>query len=103
MEQATLKKYLFIGTWSPFFYEKGGGSLPDLGVYNITTLTGLLGPAKEIVAMTSIVTATRRVADKPIRVEAEDNAMLIMDHGDSVLSHIDSAGARRKLSSILRT
>jgi len=75
-------------TWSPFFYEKGGGSLPDLGVYNITTLTGLLGPAKELVAMTSIVTATRRVADKPIKVEAEDNAMLIMDHGNSVLSHV---------------
>lgn len=75
-------------TWSSFFYEKGGGSLPDIGVYNITTLTGLLGPAKEIVAMTSIVTVTRRVAGKPIKVEAEDNAMLIMDHGNSVLSHI---------------
>ncbi len=75
-------------TWSPFFYEKGGGSLPDLGVYNIATLTGLLGPVKEIVAMTSIVTATRRVAGKPIKVEAEDNAMLIMDHGNSVLSHV---------------
>jgi predicted dehydrogenase len=29
-------------TWSAFFYEKGGGSMPDLGVYNIATLTGLL-------------------------------------------------------------
>ncbi len=74
--------------WSPFFYQKGGGSLPDLGVYNITTLTGLLGPAREIVAMTSIVTPTRRISDKTITVEAEDNAMLVMDHGDSVLSHV---------------
>ena len=32
-------------TWSSFFYEKGGGSMPDLGVYNLTSLTGLLGPA----------------------------------------------------------
>lgn len=30
-------------TWSAFFYEKNGGSMPDLGVYNIATLTGLLG------------------------------------------------------------
>ncbi len=77
--------------WSAFFYEKGGGSLPDLGVYNITTLTGLLGPAKAVIAMTGIITPTRTVEDKgEIRVEAEDNAMLILDHGDSVFSHIQS-------------
>ncbi len=74
--------------WSPFFYQKGGGSLPDLGVYNITTLTGLLGPAKEVVAMTSIVTPTRDIAGKTIHVEAEDNAMLVMDHGNSTMSHV---------------
>jgi predicted dehydrogenase len=51
-------------TWSAFFYEEGGGSLPDLGVYNIATLTGLLGPAKSVVGMTSIVTHERTVDDK---------------------------------------
>ncbi len=76
-------------TWSAFFYEKGGGSLPDLGVYNIATLTGLLGPAKSVVAMTSIVTKERTVDNKgKIKVEAEDNAMIIMDHGNGTLSHI---------------
>lgn len=76
-------------TWSAFFYEKGGGSLPDLGVYNIATLTGLLGPAKAVTAMTSIVTPTRKVENKgTINVEAEDNAMLLMDHGNGVISHV---------------
>lgn len=76
-------------TWSAFFYEKGGGSLPDLGVYNIASLTGLLGPAKSVIAMTSIVTPERTVDNKgKIKVEAEDNAMLIMDHGNGVLSHV---------------
>jgi predicted dehydrogenase len=76
-------------TWSAFFYEKGGGSLPDLGVYNLATLTGLLGPAKSVIAMTSIVTPQRIVDDKgTIRVEAEDNAMVVMDHGNGVLSHV---------------
>lgn len=75
--------------WSAFFYEKGGGSLPDLGVYNIATLTGLLGPAKSVVAMTSIVTPERTVDNKgKIKVEAEDNAMLLMDHGNGVISHV---------------
>ena len=76
-------------TWSAFFYEKGGGSLPDLGVYNLATLTGLLGPAKAVVAMTSIVTPERTVDNKGrIKVEAEDNAMVLMDHGDGVMSHV---------------
>jgi len=78
-------------TWSAFFYEKGGGSLPDLGVYNLATLTGLLGPAQYVTAMTSIVTHTRKTDNKgEIRVEAEDNAMVLMDHGKGILSHVQS-------------
>ncbi len=78
-------------TWSAFFYEQGGGSLPDLGVYNLATLTGLLGPARYVSAMTSIVTHERVTDNKgKIAVEAEDNAMVLMDHGKGVLSHVQS-------------
>jgi predicted dehydrogenase len=102
--------------WSAFFYEKGGGSLPDLGVYNLTTLTGLLGPARAVTAMTSIITPKRTVEDKgEITVEAEDNAMVVMDHGGGVLSHVqcgfnyfdpyghDAAGAERATISLFGT
>jgi predicted dehydrogenase len=76
-------------TWSAFFYEKGGGSLPDLGVYNIATLTGLLGPARSVIAMTNIIKPERTVDNKgKIKVEAEDNAMIILEHANHVLSHV---------------
>ncbi|HEX6193641.1 MAG TPA: Gfo/Idh/MocA family oxidoreductase [Chitinophagaceae bacterium] len=76
-------------TWSAFFYEKGGGSLPDLGVYNLATLTGLLGPARSVVAITSIITPERTVDNKgKIKVAAEDNAQVIMEHANGVLSHV---------------
>jgi predicted dehydrogenase len=75
--------------WSSFFYEEGGGSMPDLGVYNLTSLTGLLGPARSVVAMTSIVTPTRDIDIKGrIQVTAEDNAMVVMDHGNGMISHV---------------
>ncbi|MDR1624801.1 MAG: Gfo/Idh/MocA family oxidoreductase [Tannerellaceae bacterium] len=75
--------------WSAFFFEEGGGSLPDLGVYNISTLTGLVGPVKSLVAITTIVNPTRNTGNKGyIRVVAEDNAMLVMEHQNNVLSHI---------------
>ena len=76
-------------TWSAFFYEKGGGSMPDLGVYNMATLTGLLGPAKSVMAMTSIVNPERTVDDKGrIKVEAEDNAHLLLEHDKNIISHV---------------
>jgi predicted dehydrogenase len=75
--------------WSAFFYEKGGGSMPDLGVYNMATLTGLLGPARSIMAMTSIVNPERTVDDKgKIKVEVEDNAHILMEHDKGVISHV---------------
>jgi len=78
-------------TWSAFFYEKGGGSMPDLGVYNFTSLTGLLGPAKYVSAMVNIVTPERTVGDKGrIKVTEEDNAMVLMDHGNGAISHVQS-------------
>ena len=76
-------------TWSAFFYEEGGGSMPDLGVYNMSTLTGLLGPAKSVMAMTSIVNPERTVDDKgKIKVEAEDNAHLLLEHDKNIISHV---------------
>ena len=75
--------------WSAFFYEKNGGSMPDLGVYNIATLTGLLGPAKSVMAMLSIVNPERTVDDKgKIKVVAEDNAHILMEHDKNVISHV---------------
>ena len=76
-------------TWSAFFYEKLGGSMPDLGVYNMATLTGLLGPARSIMAMLSIVKPERTVDDKgTIKVEAEDNAHVLLEHDNGVISHV---------------
>lgn len=76
-------------TWSAFFYEKDGGSMPDLGVYNMATLTGLLGPAKSVMAMTSIVNPERTVDDKgKIKVQAEDNAHVLLEHDKGVISHV---------------
>ena len=76
-------------TWSAFFYEKLGGSMPDLGVYNMATLTGLLGPAKSVMAMLSIVKPERTVDDKgKIKVEAEDNAHVLLEHDKNVISHV---------------
>jgi predicted dehydrogenase len=77
-------------TWSPWFFQKGGGSLYDLGVYNVTTLTGLLGPAKAVVGLTGVVTPERSIAGRKVQVTADDNTMLMIDHGKGTFSHIQT-------------
>src|SRR5437667_280948 len=68
-------------SWSEWFYKPGGGCLFDLGVYCITSLTGLLGPAKRVQAMTGIAIPEREINGRKIQVQAEDNAQVLLDFG----------------------
>ena len=72
--------------WGQWFYREGGGALFDLGVYNVTSLTGLLGPVKRVTAMTGVVLPNRIVEGKPMHIEAEDNAQVLLDFGNSVFA-----------------
>jgi predicted dehydrogenase len=69
--------------WGPWFYQPGGGSMFDLGVYNVTTLTGLLGPAKRVMAMSGIAISERIVDHQKIKVETDDNSQFLIDFGNS--------------------
>ncbi len=69
--------------WNRWFYREGGGVLFDLAVYNVTSLTGWLGPVRRVQAMTGIAIPEREVNGERIRVEAEDNAHVILDFGGS--------------------
>jgi predicted dehydrogenase len=69
--------------WSRWFYEPGGGALFDLGVYNVTSLCGFFGPARRVTAMTGVAIPERVIDGEPMRVEAEDNAHVLIDFGDA--------------------
>ena len=74
--------------WDEWFYSASGGALFDIAMYNITALTGLLGPVRRVVAMTGIAIAQRTAGGSVATVEAEDNAQLLLDHGHGVLSSV---------------
>jgi predicted dehydrogenase len=76
--------------WSEWFYKPGGGCLFDLGVYCLTSLTGLLGPAKRVMAMTGVAIPEREIHGRTIRVEAEDNAQVLLDFGGSAFAVVTS-------------
>jgi predicted dehydrogenase len=69
--------------WGKWFYEPGGGPLFDLGVYNVTSLTGWLGPARRVTAMTGIAIPEREVEGERMCVETEDNFQILLDFGNA--------------------
>ena len=69
--------------WGRWFYERGGGALFDLGVYNVTALCGLFGPAQRVTAMAGVAIPERIVEGEPMRVQAEDNAHVLIDFGEA--------------------
>jgi len=78
-------------TW---FYQKGSGPLFDMGVYGIHEITGILGPARRVVAFSGITEPTRVVrggpfAGKQIEVTADDNVLLMLDFGQSTFAVVD--------------
>lgn len=90
-------------TWAgtAWYYKKGGGSLFDLGVYNVTTLTGLLGPVRAVTAMSGSAIAERIIEGeaRPVKVESDDNTAIILDHGNTVYSVVQTGfvyGAQRE-------
>ncbi len=76
--------------WSEWFYKPGGGCLFDLGVYGLTSLTGLLGPVKRVTAMTGVAIPEREINGRKIRVEAEDNAQVLLDFGEGTFAVVTS-------------
>ena len=78
-------------TW---FYQEGSGPLFDMGVYGIHDITGILGPARRVVAFSGITEKVRTVrggpfAGKQIEVTADDNTLLMLDFGNSAYAVVD--------------
>ena len=76
--------------WSDWFYKPGGGCLFDLGVYCFTSLTGLLGPARRVLALTGVAIPEREIQGRTVRVEAEDNAQVLLDFGQNAFGVVTS-------------
>ena len=86
-----------VGAWPldpTWFYQEGSGPLLDMGVYGIHEITGILGPAKRVVAFSGITEKVRTVRGGPfkgkqIHVTTDDNTLLMLDFGDSAYAVID--------------
>lgn len=75
-------------------YQEGAGPLLDMGVYGLHQATGVLGPAKRVMAMSGITTPVRTARGGPfdgleIPVTVPDNNLLMLDFGESTFAVVD--------------
>lgn len=74
--------------WGKWYYREGGGPLFDLGVYNVTSFTGWLGPARRVAAMTGTAIKERLVEGELMKVETDDNFQIMLDFGNVLFAVI---------------
>ena len=79
-----------------WFYKKGAGPLPDMGVYGLHSITGILGPAKRVTALAGISDPVRYVRGGPaggarIDVEEDDLNLILLDFGEATFAIVDAS------------
>ena len=75
-------------TWSAWYHEGGVGPIGDLAVYNLKSLTSLLGPIREVTAVDALAVPSRTVAGHTIEHPDPDVLHLIARHDDGAISSI---------------
>ncbi|MDQ2731683.1 MAG: Gfo/Idh/MocA family oxidoreductase [Armatimonadota bacterium] len=75
---------------NPAWYWKkpGGGPLYDMTVYGLHTLTGILGPARRVTAMSGVAVTEREFKGEMYSCDAEDNTLMVLDFGNTLFSFV---------------
>ena len=74
--------------WGQWFYRPGGGPVFDLAVYNLTALTGWLGPVRRVTALAGTAYPRRVVDGEEIDVEVYDNYQILLDFGSATFGAV---------------
>ena len=75
-------------TWAAWFHDGSVGPLAELGIYNLKSLTALLGPVEEIQVAESTAVPQREVAGALLEDPGHDVQHVILRHAGGALSSI---------------
>jgi predicted dehydrogenase len=69
-----------------YFRRPGGGPLYDVTVYPLHALTGILGPARRVTAMSGVRVQEREFEGRMLPVEADDSTLMLLDFGANLFA-----------------
>ena len=85
--------------WGQWYLPAGGGALFDLAIYNLLSLCGFMGPVRRVCAMVGTAIPRRMAEGVEIDVQADDNAQVLLDFGDSRFACITTGFTMQKYRS----
>ena len=68
--------------------EGGGGPQYDVTVYCLHNLTGILGSAERVTALSGMAIPEREFRGKKIRCEMDDTTLMLIDFGSNVFAFV---------------
>jgi predicted dehydrogenase len=80
-------------TWATWFHEAGIGPMPDIGIYNLRSLTALVGPVVEVYAAEVTAVPERVAAGITIDHPDPDTVHLLVRHASGALSSLVASHA----------
>jgi predicted dehydrogenase len=75
-------------TWAPWYHDGSVGPLAEMGIYNLKSLTALLGPVEEIQVAESTAVGEREVAGARLEATGHDVQHVILRHAGGALSSL---------------
>ena len=79
-----------------WYYRKpGGGPLYDMTVYALHGLTGILGPARRVTALSGVRVPEREFRGRMVPCDADDNTLMVLDFGDTLFAFVYGTAAGR--------
>jgi predicted dehydrogenase len=75
-------------TWALWFHDGTVGPLAELGIYNLKSMTALLGPVAEVQLAESTAVPVREVAGERVAQAAPDVQHAILRHASGALSSL---------------
>jgi predicted dehydrogenase len=69
-----------------YWRKPGGGPLYDMTVYGLHALTGILGPARRVSAMSGVLVKEREFRGEMFPSDCDDNTGILLDFGGSAFA-----------------
>ena len=70
-----------------YFRKPGGGPLYDMTVYALHALTGILGPARRVTAMSGVRIAEREFRGQMVACDADDTTLMALDFRNALFAY----------------
>ena len=71
-----------------YFRRPGGGPQYDVTVYALHNLTGILGPAKRVTALSGLVLPVREFRGTEIAADMDDSTLMLLDFGNALFAFV---------------